>query len=537
MSPFRALSLGLALLLPSVALAADSDGDSLDDAVECACDTDGDGLQDKDDPDDDNDGIGTLYEREQRTDDGGPNLCGYTSDHLDPDSDDDNVLDGAEWSGLEQGSTKGTNSDPRDSDGDGCINALDDDDDNDDIPTLIEGGEGSQFDVDGDPAKNCAPAPDGLPNYLDTDSDGDANDTKDTKSNGLDGSETYESDKDQDGIPDVLDCADNDGCDSDPDADGLTNCEEHALGSNGNSADSDGDGLPDAEEVGDIAFPENTDGDLAWEDADKDGVIDGGAWTDTNGDGNIDEAEYFGNSWNDKDKDGRVDPGEGEIRPQYDLIDADDDGDHVPTAVEVANGDTDDDKTPDYLDEDDDNDGFLSVDEESQSPDNDPTNDDTDGDSIPDYLDNNPCDAAGGDCDKDQISNAVESGVGSDPDSFDSDLDGGWDFDEWCRGQTDCDPATSTPTDSDGDKTPDVLDTDDDNDGVTSEIETWLDSDGDGVPNALDLDPVPRPRVDRGGTPSPISDGSSCDSSATSSVGAWLLGVGLLARRRRITAR
>ncbi|MFC7357365.1 hypothetical protein ACFQO1_06685 [Jejudonia soesokkakensis] len=73
-----------------------------------------------------------------------------------------------------------------------------------------------------------------------------------------------------------------------------------------------------------------------------------------------------------------------------DFYDFDDDGDNVPTAVEVGIDpenplDTDMDGTPNYLDIDDDNDGVLTINEDSNS-DLDPTNDITDPTVGPDYL-------------------------------------------------------------------------------------------------------------------------------------------------------
>ncbi len=62
------------------------------------------------------------------------------------------------------------------------------------------------------------------------------------------------------------------------------------------------------------------------------------------------------------------------------------DGDGIPDAVELVYDDTDSDGTPDYLDDDDDNDGVLTRDED-YNHDGDPTNDDTNGDARPDYLD------------------------------------------------------------------------------------------------------------------------------------------------------
>ena len=82
----------------------------------------------------------------------------------------------------------------------------------------------------------------------------------------------------------------------------------------------------------------------------------------------------------------------------FDFIDADDDGDNVPTAFELdvfnADGDndpltnpldTDGDGLPNYLDPDDDGDGVLTIDEDLNG-DLDPTNDFTDPVAGPDYL-------------------------------------------------------------------------------------------------------------------------------------------------------
>ncbi|MCB0382407.1 MAG: hypothetical protein KDD05_03670, partial [Psychroserpens sp.] len=67
-----------------------------------------------------------------------------------------------------------------------------------------------------------------------------------------------------------------------------------------------------------------------------------------------------------------------------DYLDSDDDGDGVLTQNE--SGDTDGDGTPNYLDNDDDGDSVLTVFEDLNSDGN-PLNDDTDGDGISDYLD------------------------------------------------------------------------------------------------------------------------------------------------------
>jgi len=77
------------------------------------------------------------------------------------------------------------------------------------------------------------------------------------------------------------------------------------------------------------------------------------------------------------------------------FFDEDDDGDNVPTLIELGNDyttgnsstpqDTDEDGIPDYLDDDDDNDGVLTR-HEDLNEDLDPTNDETDPEFGPDYL-------------------------------------------------------------------------------------------------------------------------------------------------------
>ena len=81
----------------------------------------------------------------------------------------------------------------------------------------------------------------------------------------------------------------------------------------------------------------------------------------------------------------------------------DHDADGIPSYLEDLNGDgeftiateeededsdddTDGDAFPDYFDPDDDNDGILTIDEDTNG-DGDPTNDDSDNDGIPNYLD------------------------------------------------------------------------------------------------------------------------------------------------------
>ncbi|MFK7782663.1 MAG: hypothetical protein AB8B90_09935, partial [Psychroserpens sp.] len=74
-----------------------------------------------------------------------------------------------------------------------------------------------------------------------------------------------------------------------------------------------------------------------------------------------------------------------------DLADTDNDGildidEDINGDNNLDNDDTDDDGTPDYLDEDDDGDGVNTADEDRDNDGN-PSNDDSDGDQTPDYLD------------------------------------------------------------------------------------------------------------------------------------------------------
>ncbi len=149
--------------------------------------------------------------------------------------------------------------------------------------------------------------------------------------------------------------------------------------------------------------------------------------------------------------------------------------------------DADDDGTPDYLDEDDDNDGIRDAKEGDG---------DSDGDGIPDRLDD--------DSDEDGIPDATEGVGDSDgdgtPDYLDADSDG--------DGYSD---ALEGAGDSDLDGTPDYLDVslDEDGDGIPDIVEGRsdvdsdrvpafqdIDSDGDGVPDRLEL---PGAATDRDG--------------------------------------
>jgi uncharacterized repeat protein (TIGR01451 family) len=129
------------------ALDTDSDGDGKLDKDEGTNDLDGDGKGNWRDPDDDGDGLPTATETKIGT------------DPYKPDTDGDGIGDG-----VEVGSDPNK---PLDTDGDGKIDALDDDDDNDGILTRTE--------IEDTGACRCADDVDndGKKNWLDDDADGD----------------------------------------------------------------------------------------------------------------------------------------------------------------------------------------------------------------------------------------------------------------------------------------------------------------------------------------------------------------------------
>ncbi|MCB9650133.1 MAG: hypothetical protein H6730_26625 [Deltaproteobacteria bacterium] len=405
--------------------AADADGDQVNDFTErCVLGTD------PNRPDTDNDGINDYVES-----DGGARVdtdADGTIDALDADSDGDGRSDLVEGAG--------------DLDGDQTPNYRDTDDDGDGIPTATELADGVQFgaDVDGD----------GALNPVDTNSDGDA------RSDAAEGT----GDVDGDGIPNYLDPNDADGPQGDLDGDGLPNGVELNLGTRVDNPDSDGDGIDDHAET------------------------DGGARTDTDGDGAIDALD------GDSDNDGVPDSVEGAGDPDGDQLpayrDPDDDQDGIPTQVEVTDGlahgaDVDRDNAPNYLDTDADGDG---------TPDATEGTGDIDGDGIPNYLDPNDADGAAADSDGDGLPNGVEVSLGTDPNQVDTDGDGLSDAEEVAGG----DPMAYDPG---VDTRPNDADTDDDgiSDGeeqirgqdgyVTDPLEP--DTDGDGLLDGLETSATP----------------------------------------------
>ncbi|MGE0787815.1 MAG: hypothetical protein AB7S26_19225 [Sandaracinaceae bacterium] len=167
--------------------------------------------------------------------------------------------------------------------------------------------------------------------------------------------------------------------------------------------------------------------------------------------------------------------------PDYLDLDSDDNG--IPDEIEGTR-DWDLDGTPDYADLDDDGDLVSDAKEIAGSPETPP---DSDLDGAPNFRDV--------DSDNDRIMDGDEFGADSDRDGLfdhedlDSDGDGILDVDE--AGDDD---VFSPPVDTDGDAIPDFRDDDSDNDGLSDAEELALgtdprlaDTDGDGVADLIEF--------------------------------------------------
>jgi gliding motility-associated-like protein len=483
-------------------LDTDSDNDMMSDRDERRIDSDGDGDADYLDLDSDNDGI--LDKLEGNSDADGDGIKNY----LDLDSDGDGIKDAWEAAGISEyhqdynfdgrvsnadGSFPDANGNgladflessmggkprgPQDTDKDGIPDYLDLDSDGDSLLDTLE----QTYDVDGD----------GRPNYRDLDSDGDwiADFIDGTMDTDADGTKNFmDLDSDGDGIPDRYEgsaacdnCSgfvdnNNNGWDdrkemvnpaaTDTDGDGTPDFKD---------TDSDNDGIPDSVEVGkDPSKPVDTDGDGKPDYQD----------TDSDNDGIPDSVEAG------KDPNKPVDT-DGDGKPDY--LDTDSDNDGIPDSVEAGKDpskpvDTDGDGKPDYQDTDSDNDGIPDSVEAGKDS-NKPV--DTDGDGKPDYQDT--------DSDNDGIPDAVEAG--KDPSKpVDTDGDGKPDYqdtdsdNDGIPDSVEAGKDPNKPVDTDGDGKPDYLDTDSDNDGIPDSVEAGkdpskpVDTDGDGKPDYQDTD-------------------------------------------------
>lgn len=328
-------------------------------------DTDADGTPNAQDPDDDNDGTPTANEDANL--DGTP-----TTD----DADQDTMPDYLE-------------SNTADTDNDGTPNVNDPDDDGDTVPTDDE------VDTVGDETVTPDSDNDSTPDSLDPDDDGDGIPTADEDTN-TDGA-VMNDDADADSIPDYLESVttdtDNDGTpnqqDPDDDGDGVSTIDDGVFGDDAPLGDTDNDNAPnnlDADDDGDDISTID-------EDANRDAVEHDDTDDDT-------VPDYLEPDNADTDQDGTPN-----------AHDPDDDGDGIPTVIEIdtpwfpnvtapiaideeqtidnePRADSDHDAVPDYLDTDDDGDGTLTKDEDTNRDGN-PMNDDADRDTIPDSLESN----------------------------------------------------------------------------------------------------------------------------------------------------
>lgn len=369
---------------------------------------------------------------------------------LDPTSND------SDKDGIPDGTEIGDVNNPNDSDGDGAIDAIDPDDDNDGIATV---NEDANLDTDNNPATGITDSDgDGIADYLDTDSDGDnITDANEAVATG--------NDTDNDGIDDAIDVDQTGGVDANGDG-----VDDNVLAANTDGdtppdyldVDSDGDGIPDFWESGAL----NVDSDMDGIDDAFDVDITGG--TDANGDG-IDDNATPANSDTD-------------TAPDFQDLDSDNDG--ISDAIEsgALGVDTDGDGIDDYFDVDE----TGGIDANGDGIDDAVTPIDTDNDGIPDFQDP--------DSDNDGLPDVIENGAtGVDTDgdgiddAFDVDQTGGVDSD----GDGMDDNTSPYALDTDGDGTPDHLDADSDNDGVNDGVEAGLsgnDTDGDGIDDSLDID-------------------------------------------------
>jgi len=266
------------------------------------------------------------------------------------DTDGDGINDG-----IEVGSNPAY---PLDHDGDGRIDALDSDDDNDGLPTIFE----QQQDYDKD----------GTPDYLDTDSDNDG------VSDGEEAGMTLV-DFDKDGIDDLID----------PDITGGKDRNGDGIDDSYQVVDSNKNGKPDFLDISvqytnKTATSNNILIDLA-------NIVSAKQVVTPPTQNDISKVSVS----LDKDKDTDYDgiPDAIEIKIGTNPHQRDSDNDLVADAVEIGlipdyPQDTDHDGIIDALDTDDDNDTILTRNEDPNR-DGTPINDDVDNDGIPNYLDAN----------------------------------------------------------------------------------------------------------------------------------------------------
>ena len=364
-----------------------------------------------------------------------------------------------------------------DSDLDGVVNDLDPDDDNDGI---LDSFEDLNLDNDNDPSTNATDTDnDGVPDYLDLDSDNDGiADVVEAGGSDPDGDGVIGvgdiTDADEDGLSDIVDSSeggqllptpdtDNDGIedlyDLDSDNDGITDIEEAGgvdLNNDGQvdynipgnpltMLDGDNDGFAN------VADTDNGGINLPNLDTDNDGLpnyLD----LDSDNDGITDVIEAGGT---DPDNNGQIGTGTG-----FSIPDADNDG--LSDLVDLNNNGTplnppnsDNDNFDNYIDIDADNDGIVdNIESQSTTTYLAPSGQDTDNDGIDNNYDN---------------INGF-GGAGTNPYNNDN---------------TDNPDYTDLDSDNDGDS--DLLEGwDTNNNGTANTTPSGLDSDNDGLDNAFD---------------------------------------------------
>ena len=439
---------------------------------------------------------------------------------IDLDADDDGIDDTIEDS-------IGTDSGDPDSDGDGWC-----DGDVDVVPTCLAGEDGgASLDSDGD----------GTIDALDSDSDDDGV---------LDSDEDFSTDVDLDGIPAIRDSDD----DGDTVLDGVDICPGYD-----DLLDSDSDGAPDDCDVCPLDPLDDADGDGACSDVDPCPLDNP---DDSDGDGVCDSDDICSGGVDGDDLDSDGVPDFCDICPLDALDDSDGDGscdsdDLCPGFDDLI--DTDSDAVPDGcdscpLDVLDDSDGDGSCDSDDICPGYDDFTD-TDSDSVPDGCDPCPYDSADdsdgdGVCDSDDICSGHDDSIDVDSDGVpdgcdpcpvdaldDSDGDGSCDSDDICPGYDDsidadgdgqpwgCDPCPlDNPDDRDEDgictaedDCPDDPYNDSDGDEICGDVdncpedanEDQSDIDGDGIGDVCD--PVNDLPVDTGTSDTEVIDTGSSD--------------------------
>lgn len=415
----------------------------------------------------------------------------------------------------------------QDTDGDGILDYLDLDADNDGILDLYESGLSSAatdtLDSDGDGRIDLTQefGTNGMANAVETSANSGTESYTLANTDGDGINDWLDLDSDNDGIPDLTENGNGTDADSngivdgstDTDSDGVlssADSDESAVGSpSTRPEDLDQDGIYnfrdiDADDDGITDFVENLTG--TGTDSDNDGIVDGS--TDSDNDGILESADTddaaLGSPGStppdtdgdtdldfldiDADNDGITDNTEALTTAGYTAPSGTDtDGDGLDNAYDSDNGgtytdptDTDSDGTDDYLDSDSDGDGLPDVLEGH----------DSDGDFFPDSGSPASTGFAGGttDGDDDGLYDGWDNNTSS-TDPTNTNLQGTSHPNVDVPGTTERDWREALDTDNDG--IANHIDLDDDNDGIPDTAEVNLnepdgDEDGDNIPNFLD---------------------------------------------------